>query len=259
MEFFAGKLANALSVRTTSMRLVHGRVEHATIKAAIANLRDRHEKGGRIKAPPGALLTVMEFVDGFVMMGIPAHNLLRKNENCKPPWYDLGRLMAFDMLINNFDRLPVAWSNDGNLCNVMLGSRLGPVIGIDQAVNAITHEGGRKDYVARVCKAAIEARDGESTSFAAVKTAIYNNTAAELNDCELTDLRAGCLEFLRTVADLTRRGQFQEIVEAVSVDVAKLFARTEESESSASDYEAVMKNPSRMIIEVANGISAVLA
>merc|ERR1712176_290352 len=161
LEFFAQKLAAALSVRTASMRPVHGGAEQVAIQAAISNLRDRHEKGGYIAARPGALLTVMEFVDGFVMMGIPAHNYLRKNENGKPPWYELGRLMGFDMLINNFDRLPLCWGNDGNLCNVMLGSRSGAVVGIDQAVNPITHEDGRKDYLARVGRAAVEARDAE--------------------------------------------------------------------------------------------------
>ena len=84
----------------------------------------------------------------------------------------LGRLMAFDMLINNFNRLPLAWSNDGNLGNVMLSSRLGPVVGIDQCVNPIRHTAGLSIYMQRVRRTIEEARDGPVRAFTAVKIAI---------------------------------------------------------------------------------------
>ena len=67
-------------------------------------------------SPDGAYdsLAVMEYVDGVPMIGIPDHQHISAVRE-RTLWVQLGRLMAFDMLINNFDKLPLAWSNDGNL------------------------------------------------------------------------------------------------------------------------------------------------
>lgn len=52
----------------------------------------------------------------------------------------LGRLAAFDVLLNNFDRLPVLFDNEGNLANVMLERREGGGVtccAIDSCVNPL--------------------------------------------------------------------------------------------------------------------------
>merc|ERR1712062_927972 len=103
-------------------------------------------------------LAILEYIDGVPMMGVPAHEHLTHARGDPVLWLQLGRLMAFDMLINNFDRLPLAWSNEGNLGNIMLGSRLEPVVGIDQCVNPITHPAGLSCYLQRVRQVVQETR-----------------------------------------------------------------------------------------------------
>ena len=58
--------------------------------------------------------------------------------------------MAFDALVNNVDRIPLLWDNEGNTANLMLDSS-SQVIGIDQAVAPIVATGfGRQRYLKRL-------------------------------------------------------------------------------------------------------------
>jgi len=256
LELFAQRMAQALKVPTAGMRPIRGREEHSLINQAIGKHVEQHEKGF-IRRKGGDLVAVMEFVDGCVMMGIPAHNYLRKDLDATPPWHELGRLMAFDMLINNFDRLPLVWLNDGNLTNVMLGSISGVVVGIDQAVHPITHTGGRQDYMVRVQGAAIEARDGVAKCFTAAKEAIYNNTAADLTVAEMSSLRSGCFDFLTEIVALVEAGCFEPIVQAVSKDVAAHLAQEDDEDSDRSE-ESSMRHSRDMICQVAQALREVL-
>jgi len=166
----------------------------------------------------------MEFADGCVMMGLPAHQLLcGKDAFSDLPrlWHALGRLAAFDILINNFDRLPLVWSNDGNLGNVMLGSRGGAVVGIDQAVHPINHVEGLENYKERVRKLVIALRGESDACLKGVQDAVFNNTAATLGQTELAAVRAGALEFLRNAAALSDLdGVLDEVCGAVFREMA---------------------------------------
>merc|ERR1719271_1086956 len=110
--------------------------------------------------------------------------------------------MAFDLLINNFDRLPLAWSNDGNLGNVMLCSVSGEVVGIDQSVQPITNADGLSKYDSRVKKVCEDVRSGTAVPFKGVKQAIYNNTGIEPSADEIDLLGYGCLALLEEIAHM---------------------------------------------------------
>lgn len=56
----------------------------------------------------------------------------------------LGRIIAMDMLINNYDRLPLVWMNEGNLANLLFVEQ--GVVAIDNKVNSIEHEEGLETY-----------------------------------------------------------------------------------------------------------------
>jgi hypothetical protein len=49
----------------------------------------------------------------------------------------LGEIVAFDMLINNTDRVPAVWDNEGNLGNLLF-DEAGAIVAIDQQLIAIT-------------------------------------------------------------------------------------------------------------------------
>merc|ERR1712151_577683 len=107
-----------------------------------------------------------------------------------------GRFMAFDILINNFDRLPLTWSNEGNLGNIMLGSSSCAVVGIDQCVNPIKHPAGLSTYLRRVQQVVKTLRKGSVAPLEVVGTAVYNNTAIRPSDGDLDSVRLGCINFL---------------------------------------------------------------
>jgi len=52
----------------------------------------------------------------------------------------LGTLIAFDMIINNFDRLPCIWENGGNAGNIMFEMATGDPLSIDNMVCCIPPE-----------------------------------------------------------------------------------------------------------------------
>lgn len=207
MELMATRLSESLGVRTARLRvLVPGCPEKRPACTALSSFRDWDDSSQARKAARAPILSVMEFADGCVMMGLPAHQLLcGKDAFSDLPglWHALGRLAAFDILINNFDRLPLVWSNDGNLGNVMLGSRGGAVVGIDQAVHPINHVEGLENYKERVRKLVIALRGESDACLKGVQEAVFNNTAATLGQTELAAVRAGALEFLRNAAALS--------------------------------------------------------
>jgi hypothetical protein len=69
--------------------------------------------------------------------GLPGAALTPKGEeNLKM----LGRLIAFDMIINNYDRVPCIWDNKGNPGNVMFVNDTHSVISIDNMLNCMSNE-----------------------------------------------------------------------------------------------------------------------
>eukprot|EP00930_Biecheleria_cincta_P085022 TRINITY_DN74448_c0_g1_i1.p1 TRINITY_DN74448_c0_g1~~TRINITY_DN74448_c0_g1_i1.p1 ORF type:complete len:285 (-),score=48.95 TRINITY_DN74448_c0_g1_i1:297-1151(-) len=224
-ELFAQRLAATMGVRVAALRpLGPEDDETATLRRCLQKLApavsdDNWLQVRKIIHHPH--LSLVEFVDGFGMMGTQAHNYLQQARTNDPPhWFELGRLMAFDMLINNFDRAPLVWTNDGNLSNVMLGSSLDSVVGIDQAVAPITHKQGMLTYLQRVQRTVLELRKGELDVLAAVKNAILVNTAVELSTDETQRLRDGCIDFVehavRCAGGGQLSGQLAEIADEVS-------------------------------------------
>ena len=53
------------------------------------------------------------------------------NKEC----FEFGRIMSFDVLMNNWDRLPLIWNNNGNGENIISNGE--SVIGIDHTISAI--------------------------------------------------------------------------------------------------------------------------
>ena len=67
----------------------------------------------------------MEYIsDGFSLCHVPAEEcpvaLSASHGLGQARLWSLGRVLAMDMLVNNFDRFPLVWDNEGNAGNVML-------------------------------------------------------------------------------------------------------------------------------------------
>jgi len=246
-ELFAQRLSVALGVRTAGMRLIMDDDEGLRTSlhnAAVA----AHELSGDGIASIIALhqfsryewLAALEYLDGFGMMGLPAHKYLVGVDADAGLWHGLGRLMGFDALVNNFDRLPLAWKNDGNLENVMLGSTAGQVIGIDQAVNPITHPEGLERYCCAVKQVLQEAMDGAGQRFALVQEVTHNNTGVQLTAEQVAAMRRGCLEFATEVVDLHAAGRFDAVLTGIHSEVSAAFQGRSGSDDRAA-VEMVLK------------------
>jgi len=98
---------------------------------------------------------VLDFIPGISVQGPEFHAQLSEMEPPKRDhfWFQVGEIVAFDALINNVDRVPLLWDNEGNTANLMLRSDSADasVVGIDQAVTAIVAQGpGRARYAGRL-------------------------------------------------------------------------------------------------------------
>ena len=62
----------------------------------------------------------------------------------------IGAVCALDVILNNADRLPLLWNNNGNVANLMFCESWNQVIAIDQAAFSIPSGAGRNDYLRSV-------------------------------------------------------------------------------------------------------------
>lgn len=85
---------------------------------------------------------------------------------------ELGRCMALDMMLNNFDRVPLVWTHAGNATNLLIEFREGDgkegvevlaVRPIDQAYTVIENETMRGEYINKVKACLGEARSAVTT------------------------------------------------------------------------------------------------
>jgi len=224
-ELFSQRLATAFGVRTAQMRIVlPADTEIAAVWRALHQaepMEEHHRLKLQILCRTRPFV-VMEYIDGHPMMGVLAHEQLKNIDASSQFWHELGRLMAFDMLINNFDRMPLAWSNEGNLGNVMIASSSSFVVGIDQCIRAITHPTGMKNYLDKICRMVALIHTEPMKAYAPVKAAINNNTGIEIDAQRIGGLRAGSMGFFWEIVHLISSGKFEDVLNDVSKQVANV-------------------------------------
>jgi len=264
MELLATNLSAVLNVRTACMRvLLPGSAEKRAACGALSSFRGWDDDMHVHKTCRAPVLTVMEFVNGCDMMGVPANLLLSGNSrpelDIKNVWYELGKLSAFDLLINNYDRLPLAWNNEGNLGNIILGASAAPVVGIDQAVHPIHHAEGLRRYTERVQSVVRDLRRGGPSCLKAVSEAVYNNTAIILSKDDLASFSSGALDFLRQAAALADFDLVLTEVCTATQDALKLEATSSEASArEACEAGMMLEALPRSINQARDMISQVL-
>jgi len=145
---------------------------------------------------------VLEYIQGRSLMGLEGQRALaHPNEAFL---HELGLLLVLDVLINNFDRIPLPiWQNDGNLSNVMVTAS-GHIVGIDQQVNVIVPGAGREQYLEKVRSLVRCIWEGGGVEAASVIkqlcTAFDENCAATLSESSYGALLQGMREgFMRVI------------------------------------------------------------
>jgi len=95
----------------------------------------------------------MEFIPGKEFSSADIKNLLLPGtEEARVNCFSIGKLIAFDVFINNWDRLPIIWdSKEGNVDNIFFSNNPStPVLGIDQCITSITDKENSDKYLSRV-------------------------------------------------------------------------------------------------------------
>mmetsp|Transcript_38027 Transcript_38027/g.83512 ORF Transcript_38027/g.83512 Transcript_38027/m.83512 type:complete len:290 (+) Transcript_38027:1-870(+) len=188
-EWLATWLAEALGTRVARLRVVAwGAEEFALIKQATRSAPaalGEHAACTRRHLGGNEFVGLLEFLPGISVQGKEAHDRLTAMgpEPLRHFWRGVGRLIALDALINNLDRVPLLWNNEGNTGNLLLlpgrGSEEAQVLGIDQAVTAIVEGPGRDRYLQRLQKLASAAFRGPKAEQAEAEAGAGEWTVAE--------------------------------------------------------------------------------
>lgn len=117
--------------------------------------------------------------------------------------HDIGRVMGLDMLLNNFDRLPLCWTNEGNPDNILVkNAQSAPhIVAIDSTLTRISHPEGRRRYEASVQSALEDLARGRGPALDRVKSSLINCTGFQMHDGDAVFVAKGVRSL---IADLTR-------------------------------------------------------
>jgi len=200
-EVMAAELAVLAGVRCARCRCVAQ--EDVEVKRIAAALSEKPGEGiidhVLTTQSMAAFVCIMEFVPGSVLQGLPGNQLLH-SEAAPSILTQVGSLIALDCLLNNVDRVPAIWLNDGNLSNVMVTGTT--VVGIDQQVNPIADEAGKARYLALLrefCDDAVHRRVSSPAS-KRIRTALLENTGVDFSDETFGFLLEGTLAAFRSMA-----------------------------------------------------------
>eukprot|EP01080_Neovahlkampfia_damariscottae_P007399 gene7399-11723_t len=124
---FASELAQILGVCAPKVRLIQqGKSkEYDDITKKIEELADPTKTFSR------PFFMIMEFVDNSHELGDIDEKCLLSENVLK----DIGRIVIFDVILNNWDRMPtgILWEHEGNPNNLIINSKLMHCFAIDQA------------------------------------------------------------------------------------------------------------------------------
>eukprot|EP01114_Cavostelium_apophysatum_P016024 TRINITY_DN4491_c0_g2_i2.p1 TRINITY_DN4491_c0_g2~~TRINITY_DN4491_c0_g2_i2.p1 ORF type:complete len:391 (-),score=72.80 TRINITY_DN4491_c0_g2_i2:21-1193(-) len=156
---FTQELGEIVDMPFPKSRIVRFIFDHELheIEDAVVTLehnKKESERGRHQKLLSLPVLMIIEFVGGKDMYEadfkddfsdpIKKHAILK----------NLGRIVSFDVLVNNWDRFPLIWEHEGNLGNIFFtGDESRPVVGIDQTTSCIdpaVNPQGVEEYLQKV-------------------------------------------------------------------------------------------------------------
>lgn len=169
-------------------------------------------------------IAVMEFVPGVVLQGLDGMTLLQ-GQSAPATLSSVGELIALDCVLNNVDRVPAIWFNDGNLSNILVKAD-GEVVGIDQQVNAIGDQSGKERYLASLREFVADAlaSNAASASCRRIATAVYENNGVQLDEDSLRHVLTGAVIIFRRIA--AERDRLVAALPELEAKMRNIFAHT---------------------------------
>jgi len=228
-ELFAMALTRHLNLSAPDARVVaRGTTEWKEIAAKIEGLA--RDQGGESQATfissklnAAPFLLLMQFVEGqclgdFTKDQVEKEYFSITDPNTQKRFRDMGKLIALDMMTNNWDRFPYAWDNNGNIFNIMLQSLTvnppGKVVGIDFSITSIIKSLGSRpnpqydEYFVRIenlVKEEIQSGPPGhlSTGLAKVANAFWKAFQYILTANDIKNLRIGILEGVVRISNIS--------------------------------------------------------
>lgn len=180
----------------------------------------------------------------------------------------IGSTLLFDMLINNFDRVPSIWNNEGNAANLIFqtsedndgGECCSGISLIDQTVTSISHEEQRQKYMEKVYAFVSGAVKGELAVAEPLQGFFLTNT---YNTCDIGEkgMKALLNGFCKSI-DLIRKGKaLRELINAAAVHVTTVFSNAEIDEEQTKlareqlqEVDAFVNEVYQTVVAAADGI-----
>jgi len=227
-DVFADKLASLLGVRTSTSRLlIRGSKSTGTefsdanfavsrqqcVQAGMgAHLLNNKEAEERFRRGPDSFpfVLLLDFIPGPTLGAVEQNKLL--SSDGLVALQDLGRILVLDIVLNNWDRLPLPnlWTHEGNPDNFILSSR--GLVAIDNSTTAFTNESKADSYVTSVkqlvagVKGAQEEKDGEEAAVDEVSEYVRNYFAScgqDITQKGAKAVRSGMLQGMAAAAKIT--------------------------------------------------------
>lgn len=216
-EYFGNKLAQKIGLNTPKMKILSrlsGEGQnfiHSIESAPFTNFEDSQRIGKYHLFPK---FFVMEFIRSDCCLIINHEKAISFLENSKFI-SQLSKMMAFDILINNYDRIPFIWNNDGNPGNVLIQfedeeNNFPRIFSIDQFVTEIQNSLGKQKYedsIAKfisICKYIDEnssLNDEYRSYFSKFKEFFLFNLQVDLTDDHIIDFCKNTFSELKQMCD----------------------------------------------------------
>ena len=170
----------------------------------------------------------------------------------------IGMCIGFDLLINNWDRLPIAgiWNNEGNLRNLLL-KKVGEKVDIcliDQTITVIVDETKRQEYVDKVKDLVQQIFTNTSEksveSLSTVQEAILLNTAFDIGPKGLKAIEEGMKEGLSMLVKLNMD---KVISEAINKE-AHILRSPDDLETIKTNLNEMLEKEISFMKEVFNNV-----
>mmetsp|Transcript_12119 Transcript_12119/g.18303 ORF Transcript_12119/g.18303 Transcript_12119/m.18303 type:complete len:215 (-) Transcript_12119:278-922(-) len=161
-----------------------------------------------------AFFLVMDYVDGAVMecnysVGTHLESATAFTEN-------IGKIISFDIFINNGDRIPVVHSNDGNAHNIIVQAS-GNCVAIDTCITSIHPINASSPYevYSNRVERFLDAIFSEDTrrvvvALEPVREFLYSATAYKVQDQQLLDIANS---IRKAITDIARNITAEQLVD----------------------------------------------
>jgi len=227
------------------------------------DLKKSPSKRGKInKFIERPIISVMEYIPGTNLYKADLNLLFGKDtlhEQGKKFLFEMGmfniryntigRILAYDVIINNWDRLPLIWDHAGNLENMLFTTNPEiPVIGIDQSVQSIhqkLHPENFNKYTNKIIKLLQEITSysvDEGTAIGNIRNSIKTQTLYDIGEegCKL--LCKGLLSQIPIICEKLTPDVLQSLFNKFENDVNDLINTMIWGQDLASKYGITLIN-----------------